>query len=214
MRIEDFYNQPLSGTPLQQGVESDWLDLCELPIPSGKLSMGDPLTFPRAQVKVRVVGGTYKVQAKVFDYGNHRRISRLRACLEEDPYDVLEIDEFPVDAGMAAVCEYPTFKAARKAAFEADPTLDDNFYERFMAEEFGVIKLGEPPAPIAYVMSGWGDGWYTVFVYLDEHGRKVGCETVFINDDRNVFANLKDFHASPTEDDDENTDNSDKQQGE
>jgi hypothetical protein len=179
MRLEEFYNQ--AETPPPKGFESDWLDLCELPIPTGKLSIGDPLTFPEAQVKIRVVGGTYKVQAKVFDNGQHRRISRLRACLDEDPYDIFEIDEFPVDAGLAAVSEYPTYKAALKAAMKADPTFEDNFFKRFIEEEFGVVKLGEPPAQVAYVMSGWGDGWYTVFVYLDEQGKKVGCEAVFIH---------------------------------
>ncbi len=205
MHLRDYFEQPLSGTSLERGVESDWLDLCELSIPSGKLSMGDPFTFPDAQAKVRVVGGNYKVQAKAFDYGNHRRISRLRACLDEDPYDVLEIDEFPVDAGVAGVCEYPKFKAARKIALKADADFEDKLIDYLENEEFGVIKLGD--AQVAYVMSGWGDGFYSVFVYLNEQGKKVGCEAVFIDDDQNIFANLTNFDTALPEDEEKTDEN-------
>jgi hypothetical protein len=165
--------------------------LCILTITSGTLAFGDPCYFPQFRAQIEVKPGRYRVQAKVRDFATGRRVSALRALADGGSvFDLTEVKDFAVDAGMAAVCDFNTFKEAHALAKNAD---EDFAFLSYFHDQFGVVKLGTPPADMAYVVSGWGDGIYTVYAYLDEQGKPIGGEVVFIEDELDLMEAVEEY---------------------
>jgi hypothetical protein len=68
-------------------VESEWLDLCTMAVPSGSIWVGAPLfAWAEAQSEdgcvVEVPPGDYVVQARAFDFSGSKIVSRLRVVLK------------------------------------------------------------------------------------------------------------------------------------
>jgi hypothetical protein len=86
MRLSDYLEKNEPGDPPAGtiGAESDWLEVGTLEVTTGSLWAGDPyLCTPDDGCVVKVPPGTYIVEAKGMDFDGRRRVSRMRAYLED-----------------------------------------------------------------------------------------------------------------------------------
>jgi hypothetical protein len=195
MNLATFLSQPLAAQLDRRGLESDWLDLCELDITSGNLAIGDPFYFPNYQAQHDVMPGRYAVQAKVFDYGTDRRVSRLRACRSTDSFTAQPVKDIPVDSGRVSACDYNVVSAAVAAAYPSNEDRAANYLSLF-TDEFGVVTIGAPTTSMAYIRPGWGNGIYTVYTLVAPDGAHVGREVTFIEDEPYLFEDVEPFQIT------------------
>lgn len=196
MSLVDFFSTPLHD---QQGTERGWLDLAQIHVSSGWLSLGDPFYFPNYRVTAEVLPGIYHVQATVRDYGTGRRIARLRACLPGSHIQSEVVGEIPVDFAIVGVCEHSAFAASYHDARQADPEFHGKFLRKFEGD-FGIVAAdGLGDAPMPFVRAGWGDGIYSVYSYVMPDGGNARLEAVFIEDDPDLFANVEPFQIFTTQ---------------
>jgi hypothetical protein len=183
MHIEEFWQQPFTGTTEDYGPESDWLDLCEVDIVSSQMSIGDPYYFPSTQVVIDVLPGHYFVQARVRTSADQHRISGLRAWMSDQVDRVEPVGDVSVDIGRVMLCDYP---AGRAAHLQRNMDDGEDFSGNFLGlfpDQFGAAWLNDVMMP--YVQAGWGDGNYPAYGYLDSAGNGIGCEVVFSLDEAN-----------------------------
>jgi hypothetical protein len=196
MHIDTLFNQPLSSEQNHKGVESDWLDLYEISIASGKLAFGDPLYFPNYTVQIDVPAGRYMTQARVRDYGSGRRISHLRACLSENSYSLEFVKSIPVDGGIVGVCDDTAFRTAHQVSKDME---GEDFYQKFLAQfsgTYGLMMFNRPGAEMAYVRPGWGDGIYDVCACISKDGHAIGGEIGFIEDDLDLMEGVEEYQIA------------------
>jgi len=171
---------------LPKGDESDWIEFASLPIISGKLRVSDPMFFrdlpPSPTFDVQC--GTYRVMAKIVTYPGHRRVSRLRATLNEPSSFGSRLDDVGVDFAQVGVFDPVVLD-------EAGEKMDNTEGEKMVADlgaiqEFGVVQFGtDERAIMPLAVSGFGDGGYPIHELLLD-GKRVGVEVVFIGPE--VFA--------------------------
>ena len=171
------------------GVETDWMEVCTIQVPSGTLWAGDT-GFSWAEAMegggcvVDVPKGTYRVEAKGMSFADVRRISRLRACLSRIKTPVLgdEVDSAGTDSGQVGVGDPIALKEAFEAVCgnEVDQALD--LLEQQTEPACGIIQPNpKGNATVAFVPSGFGDGTGPVFELVSRgKGRVVGIELEFI----------------------------------
>src|SRR4051794_26890371 len=112
MHIDTFFSLPLSEIAYPHPHESDWLDIGEITVYSRRISIGDPILFPGDQAELEVANGIYKIQAKAINYGNDRRISRLRAIQTTDFVQTTHLTNISVDFARVGVCDPIVFLQA------------------------------------------------------------------------------------------------------
>ncbi|MEP7289270.1 MAG: hypothetical protein ABI947_26255 [Chloroflexota bacterium] len=180
MNIDTFFSQPFSETAYSQVQESDWLDAGTLSIVSTRISIGDAILFPGDQAEFEIVNGLYTIQAKGIDYGNHRRISRLRAFHTPSRFDTSYFASISVDFAVVGICDPTVFLQALKHNTKegTDLTLYKTLYSDPLEALYGAITLDNQQ--MIFVKSGWGDGHYDIY-QLHSGGQLLGLETVFID---------------------------------
>jgi hypothetical protein len=165
---------------LPKGDESDWIEFAALPIVSGKLRVSDPMFFrdlpPSPTFDVEC--GTYRVMAKLMTYPGDRRVSRLRAILDDPSSFGSRLDDVGVDFAQVAVFDPVVLDQAAEKMDEAEG-------EKWLAalnavQEYGMVRLGSDEHAIMPVAkSGFGDGGYPIHELL-VGAKRVGVEVVFI----------------------------------
>src|SRR5688572_21175777 len=91
MDLLAYLDQPGDRSPESGvlGLETDWLPFCQIELKSGRLMVGDASFIPSMGYRPLFVTdlprGVYAVHAKVLDYGDDRRISRLRVMKADLP---------------------------------------------------------------------------------------------------------------------------------
>ena len=157
--------------------------------------MGDATFFPSDQLELVSPIGTYRVQAKVIDYGIDRRIGRLRAVLAEHPAEAHYIGDISVGFAVVGVCDHPVFLAALEQ-YGTDLEQYNAKYSRYLDDErgYGRITLrNTPEATMVFVRAGWGDGRYRVYE-LRQAAQLIGIEVVFIEpDEQYIFEDVSEY---------------------
>jgi hypothetical protein len=141
--------------PAERGVETDWLPLLELDVPSGRLWMGDPcMLHAEDGCCIDVPPGRYAVEAKCLDFGGDKFISRLRAYPCGTAVSVGdEVGETGTDSAAIGVADIVEAEAALAGQ-------GDDVYERLdeqVSGRCGIVRLDQG-VDVPYVNSGIGDG--------------------------------------------------------
>lgn len=167
--------QFLSGKmPLPDVGKTDWLELCQIKVTSGRLWIGDP-QIPNAEdgCVANVPHGTYLVEGIGCLSDRARTAFSIRARLKDSSAFQVgdKIGDAGTDCAMVGVCDIGAFEAATKdAAEEAWEELEKKTWRA----GFGCIKLTSGKGGVmAFVPSGDGDGNGPVFA-LVEAGRCIG----------------------------------------
>ena len=182
MQLDAYLARPVLGTDTEPPVESNWLVLCPLRLVSGKLWVLDPTLFEGEVIPLPP--GEYQVLAKVMDWSDDRRVSRLRVV---GPVQVdgavlgTQVGEVGVDFAQVGVGDWERCTSGAEA-------LDEASQNRVVAaldtmELYGVAywdEHGEVPMP--FVQSGFGDGTFPIYEIVRDSVR-VGVEVVFISTD-------------------------------
>ncbi len=182
MNIDAFFSEPLSEAFAMNGEESDWLDVGTVTIQSSHISVGDAILFPGDQSEIEIDNGPYMIQAKGIDYGNDRRISRLRACQIPVTIQSKRRNAISVVFARVGICDPTLFLRALEANTNGGKDLDlyNAVYSDLLNAMYGVITLDDQN--MVFVSSGWGSGQYDVYeLWLSGHS--VGFEITFINID-------------------------------
>lgn len=161
-----------------------WFDVAELPLPSGRLWVGDP-GFSWAELAdndglyIDLEPGQYRVQAFVLAFGTANLIARLRVCAIQSPAleHRAEIAEAGTDSASIGVCDAAAMLTAYEAKF-ADRNSGALFLEDYDFQRAGTLRIDDGP-PLVYVQSGFGDGAGPVFELLSGT-RRLGVELEFI----------------------------------
>lgn len=168
-----------------KGVESAWMDYETLTVPNGRLWVGDPWQVDETQCSVDVAPGMYRVQVMGMDFKGHRRVARMRACLNSvaRPVRGKACGQTGTDVAVVGLCDIGTFEEdvrrrhLRKYGKDIEAALD--------AGGIGCIqfdygrKSGESFGRMALLPSGLGDGAFEVYP-LRSGRRVVGLEVVFL----------------------------------
>jgi hypothetical protein len=185
MQLDVYLARPVLGTDTEKPMESDWLAFRPLRLASGKLWVLDPTLF-EGEV-ITLPPGEYQVLAKVMDWADDRRVSRLRVITGPiDPVDgaVLgrQISEVGVDFAQVGVGDWERCTSSAEA-------LDEASQNRIVAaldtmELYGVAYWDEHgQVPMPFVQSGFGDGTFPIYEILRDSVR-VGVEVVFIDTEK------------------------------
>jgi hypothetical protein len=161
-----------------------WFDVAELPLPSGRMWVGDP-GFSWAELaddeglRVDLEPGNYRVQALVMAFGEANLIARLRVCaVHAQDFELgEELAEAGTDSASIGVCDAVAMLAAYQAKF-ADRNSGALFLEDYDFERAGTLRIDDGPS-LVYVQSGFGDGAGPVYELL-ANSRRVGVELEFI----------------------------------
>jgi hypothetical protein len=166
------HSDPPAGTV---GVETDWLALDTLEVPSGSLWVGDPYVCSAEDgCVVKVPKGTYSVEAKAMDFAGRKRVSRLRVFRRGATQLTLgkRVGETLTDTGLMAVCDIV-------ALGEAVAGDNDAFNERVVNHNYkdcGTVRFTmSGPVELPYVAPGFGDCDGPVYG-LRSGRRRVGIE--------------------------------------
>ncbi|MBP9902899.1 MAG: hypothetical protein KBH45_15665, partial [Verrucomicrobia bacterium] len=77
MNLKDYFEQVSTESPSQgsTGVQSDWLDFCELRLSGSKLLIVDANFVPSLEdgLAIELPVGRYLLQVKAIDYGGDKR---------------------------------------------------------------------------------------------------------------------------------------------
>lgn len=176
--------KPVSQNPCGIASETDWLEFCDLALPSGNLYVMDAGYLPEGQsgCEIKLQPGNYRVSAKLIPYGNDARISRLRiASGGASPRLGEALGQVASDLGLVGVADHATYFRV----WEED---QETFQETVGTEipESGVCKVAKLGAGagvlVPFVESGFGDGTFPIHA-LEDGGERVGAEVVFITPD-------------------------------
>lgn len=150
-----------------EGVPSAWMPVATLVVTAGTLWAGDPwLCNEDDGCVVDVPNGTYAVEAQGWDFDGYRVIGRVRARLASARGAIPgeAIGSAGTDSGLIAICDI----AAVDAAIGDD---GDGFQDRIEAYAFGDFGIFRASlvgdVELAYVVSGFGDGWGPVYALMD-----------------------------------------------
>jgi len=171
----EFAFQPRS----RHGVESDWLLHCEFRVTSGRLWIGDPCGLHGDDgCVINVAPGTFRVEAKVMDFGGDLYVSRFRVFPSGvDVATGAEIGQTGTDSAAIGVADIESAEAGK--AMEGD-----DVYERLdeeISDRCGVVEL-QNGAKVPWVNSGLGDGSAPVIALMSQ-GQVVGLEQEFMPPD-------------------------------
>jgi hypothetical protein len=169
------------------GRDLGWFPLARLPLPSGRLWVGDP-DFSWAELRsddgfrAQLVAGDYDVSASVTAFGQANLVSGLRVCRTGIGDAKLggDIGEVGTDSAAIGVGDAREVWNAFCAGFGDDTDAPVLFLERFEHRRCGLILPGgDSGAAIVYVNSGFGDGGSQARELLVD-GARVGVEIQFI----------------------------------
>jgi len=168
---------------LPAGEESEWVVFASFPVVSGKMSVSDPMFFRDLPPPptFAVGSGSYQVQAKVVTYPGDKRVSRLRAVLEEPSSVGPRLGYVGVDFAQVTVFDPVVLNDAAEnlTASESERLVDDLDAIR----EYGAVRIGaDDSAIMPVVSSGFGDGRYPIHELLVD-GKRVGLEVIFIGNE-------------------------------
>ena len=109
------YRAWFSGRPGAEPIESEWLDICPLALVSGELGVIDPSVFEGETVEMSA--GIYQAQARVMDWADDRRVSRLRVARCQEVRLGGQVGSVGVDFAQVGVVDWD---AAQRAAESLD----------------------------------------------------------------------------------------------
>jgi hypothetical protein len=173
------------------GEETDWMVFGELPLLSGKLLVQDPSGPPEdddlppewrpVSTLVNLPPGDYVAAARCMQWGEDRKVSRLRVFLKGSDVRLgEEIGGVNLETGVCGVFDIEVIGAA----WRANPVDVGNLVEYHVTgeETYGVFALDEQDRPVmAFARSGFGDGGFSVHELVSGSNR-VGVEVVFIEE--------------------------------
>ncbi len=168
------------------GKETGWIPFDELKLRSGKLFITDPIAGVGMEegLGVELPPADYRLEAKVMDYGQDKRISRLRIVLPDGDAEIGEqIGSTWTDVGSTGVCDHEDLAKALEDYHENRDALYDRVDEEVWRDGIGhgsVILDEKSSGAMHVVNSGFGDGEFPVYELLSASGR-VGCEIEFIS---------------------------------
>lgn len=185
MDLKEHFADSEVGLPAddESGVESEWLDLCTMAVPSGSIWVGDPLfAWAEAQSSdgclVEVPPGDYVVQAKALDFSNSKIVSRLRVLRVGCTSATLgaEVGEAGTDSAMLAVADQNALKRAFETVCANEYEACQGLVQEATSRPPGVLRP-DPTADglMAFVPSG-SDGSGPVLELLSG-GSRVGIES-------------------------------------
>jgi len=169
------------------GVESEWMDFgMDLPVPNGRVWAGDPWQVDKEQFSMNVPRGTYRVQVKGMDFKGHRRVARVRACVEgvERPTLGKACGETGTDVALVGLCDIVMFEKAvrakhlKKYAKDIEAALEAGGPGGIQFD-YHRPKKGEDVGLMLLMPSGLGDGEFAVYP-LHKGKRTVGMEVEFL----------------------------------
>lgn len=181
MNLEEYLRASKDGFPNGdvKGVPSEWMPVTSIAVTAGTLWAGDPWVCNEEDgCVVEVPNGVYTIEAQGYDFDGIRVIGRARARLAAATEAVLgeELGEAGTDSAMIAICDIA-------AVDEAIGDDGDSFQDRIEAydfQDFGVFRASMTgDIELAYVSSGFGDGWGPVYSLWDGD-ECVGIELDFL----------------------------------
>jgi hypothetical protein len=165
------------------GRESEWTEIAQLDLTSGKLIVGDVQFVPNLDdsLLVDLPSGTYSVQRKLVTYGQDTRVAALRVILLDATGDREgQIGSTWTDTATMGVSDYSAATGALSALGQ------DEFHDRVLSavhqatgEPVGVVTWVRDHAEMPFAASGFGDGLYPVYELVTD-GDRVGVEVEFI----------------------------------
>jgi hypothetical protein len=191
--------------------ETDWISFCQVEIVGGKLQVhdatgpptdgplppgvrqsygtliinGEPRTFYyRPDPLVDVPPGHYGVAVRCMQWGEDRRVSRLRVLLKgRRGQRGEEVGAVSIDTAKCGVCDPEVFSAAWRAHPGGEVAATNELeYQITGGALYGAVALDEQHgAVMVFVRSGFGDGGYPVYELISR-SKRVGVEVVFINE--------------------------------
>lgn len=179
MTIDDYFAIPWDPSRHQRrGRESKWLLVADIDMTSGEVWLGDPTLAPSLidGIVVELARGVYRVEMRIMDYGDDRRVSRFRLVLAAADRTGLgaQIGMTGTDTALIGVIDN-----GAGAAFDSDETARIVDRKLQSAEWYARIRIDEPALDMVAISSGFGDGEYRVFEIRDQ-GARAGLEIEFI----------------------------------
>lgn len=165
-------NSPTQGEP---GKETGWLIVGELKITDGKACFVDTGYFGDKEetTVVKLRKDTYQVEVKVIEFGDDRRVSRLRIASKKVKARLgAKLDVACTDTANITVSDWAT---AAKATYEQKKKL----IEPLGTNLAGLVTIGNGAC---FVSSGFGDGQFPIFALLNGP-ETIGCEVEFLATD-------------------------------
>lgn len=190
MTLEQFLNDSNGEfpEPASTGVESDWLYVATLRVPTGALWIGDP-QFSWAEANegegcvIEVLEGEYRVEAKGIDFDGARFASRIRVYRNGSNDIVVgdECGEAGTDSGQIGVADQKALKAAFDAVCGDDVDAALDLLESGISSPMGTFQPDpDGEGRLVFLPSGVGDGGGPV-LQLMSNDQCVGIEHQFID---------------------------------
>ena len=185
MNLKELFENGCVGIPgdAEAATESDWLSFCSLPVPTGRLWVGDPLmAWTESQsgdgCVVDVPQGDYRVDAKVLastDGGTV--VSRLRVVLQGiESFSLGDVvGEAGTDSCQMAVTDQSELKAAFVAACDNEYEECIDLIEQETSAPVGVVQPDPDSNGMLAFVSNGTDGGGPVLELLSDN-RRVGIE--------------------------------------
>ena len=179
MTLQEYLERDPADAHGADFIESDRLDICPLALVSGRLGVIDPTTFDGETVEVSP--GTYQVQARVMDWADDRRVSRLRVTSCQDVRLGGQVGSVGVDSAQVGVVDWD---AAQRASEGLDAEGEQEVISGLDAPTLGGVACWSRAEGVfmPWVSSGFGDGNFPIYELLTGDIR-VGAEVVFIHHD-------------------------------
>jgi hypothetical protein len=159
--------------------------VASLHLPSGRIVACDPLVPIDQRPFERAVGaGDYPVDVAIAQLADQQRVAALRVTFGPGaPVRFEPAGDYGVDAGFGCFMDHETFPLLDRAMTSLPR--DANYYDDVLASELRdrdwvdhYPERGRPHNVVA-AHSGWGDGIYSSYWGLDEHGTAVWLVTDF-----------------------------------
>jgi len=157
--------------------ESEGLDLAEVSISSGKMSIADPTLYPDGLV-VCVCPGLHHIQVVILTESGYRVVARLRAFSTKDHVVGESVGEVSVDFARLGIGDDTQISAVSNAI---TPEMAEPIWQSLETDAlFGVVPWNvEAGVEMPFVTPGDGDGRYEVRELL--HGQdRVGVQIEFV----------------------------------
>jgi hypothetical protein len=146
---------------------------------------GEPRTFYyRPDPVVDLPPGQYGAAVRCMQWGEDRRVSRLRVLLKgRRGQRGEEVGGVNIDTAKCGVCDPEVFSAAWRAHPGGEVAAGNELEYQITGEAiYGAVALDEQHgAVMAFARSGFGDGGYPVHELVSRSSR-VGIEVVFIEE--------------------------------
>lgn len=187
MKIATYLKKEITQMPFKgmRGRESDWLDVTELPLLNGKVSVVDASCAAQSSCASthKCSSGCYMVSVKLMEYGCDRRVSRIRLCLPKSQPDLgRKTGEIGVDCATIGIWDAPfasdyhrNKEACLKKIAIAGRKLCLPWKRRLCVN----ARLTAGGGSMVIAETGFGDGTYPIYE-LRHVGKRVGLEIVFI----------------------------------